>query len=481
MNLDADKLREENEKLKKQLASQSIELDHKKRELEIEAALEKVRVKVAGMQSSAGLDETSAVLFKQISELGIEVLRSSVGILDDANDAMELWVTSIGDDGSLVRVLDYVNLHVHPVFENIIPARKEKKPFAVTILEGPQVKAYYEDVGNYLHITRPKKIRTKEYYYAFFFREGSINVVTDHALSDNECHIMVRFAFAFGLVYTRFLELQKAEANLAALKATQSHLIQTEKMASLGELTAGIAHEIQNPLNFVRNFSEVNNELLEELVTALKAGNQEEALSLAEDILVNEKKLVHHGKRADNIVKSMLLHSRPSSATREPTNINALAEEYLQLSFQALRNKNKSFSVTYQTDYDPAMGKVIVNGQDMGRVILNLLTNAFHALTERGKKEEKGYTPVVQISTRRMDETVMISVKDNGTGIPEHIVSKIFQPFFTTKEAGEGTGLGLSLAYDIITKGHGGDLQVNTKEGEGTEFIITLPAGLFQS
>ena len=168
MNLDADKLREENEKLKKQLASQSIELDHKKRELEIEAALEKVRVKVAGMQSSAGLDETSAVLFKQISELGIEVLRSSVGILDDANDAMELWVTSIGEDGSLVRVLDYVNLHVHPVFENIIPARKEQKPFAVTILEGPQVKAYYEDVGNYLHITRPKKIRTKEYYYAFF-------------------------------------------------------------------------------------------------------------------------------------------------------------------------------------------------------------------------------------------------------------------------------------------------------------------------
>ena len=271
-------------------------------------------------------------------------------------------------------------------------------------------------------------------------------------------------------------ELEKA---LVDLKATQAQLIQSEKLASLGELTAGIAHEIQNPLNFVNNFSEVNTELVDELQQAIDEGKITEARELANDIKENEQKIVYHGKRADVIVKSMLHHSRSSSGIKEPTDINELADEYLRLAYHGLRAKDKSFNALMKTDFDENIGTIDIIPQEMGRVILNLITNAFHAVAEKKKEEGDGYEPLVTITTKKISSPfgggkTEIRVTDNGNGIPEKVRDKIFQPFFTTKPTGEGTGLGLSLSYDIV-KAHGGELSVQTKEGEGAEFVITLP------
>jgi signal transduction histidine kinase len=253
-------------------------------------------------------------------------------------------------------------------------------------------------------------------------------------------------------------------------------LVQAEKMASLGELTAGIAHEIQNPLNFVNNFAEVNAELIDELETEANKGNLEEVKLLAKDIKENETKINHHGKRADAIVKNMLQHSRQSSGQKEPTDINALCDEYLRLSYHGLRAKDKSFNAEFETKFDTALAPIRVVPQDIGRVILNLINNAFYAVNERQKNEKDSeYKPRVTLTTKKQADQVVIEVADNGTGMPEQVKEKIFQPFFTTKPTGEGTGLGLSLSYDIVTKGHGGTMEVETTEGEGTEFVIMLP------
>ena len=272
------------------------------------------------------------------------------------------------------------------------------------------------------------------------------------------------------------VEKRTAELNqsLIELKSTQAQLIQAEKMASLGELTAGIAHEIQNPLNFVNNFSEVNTELIDEAEQEIIKGNIEEAKIIINDIKENEQKINHHGKRADAIVKGMLQHSRSSSGVKEPTDINALCDEYLRLSYHGLRAKDKSFNASMKTDFDNTIGAINIIPQDIGRVILNLLTNAFYVVDEKKKSGIEGYEPIVSICTKKANDKVEISVSDNGNGIPQKVLDKIFQPFFTTKPTGQGTGLGLSLSYDII-KSHGGELKVETKEGEGTNFIICIP------
>ena len=269
---------------------------------------------------------------------------------------------------------------------------------------------------------------------------------------------------------------EELESTLTKLKTTQNQLVQSEKMASLGEMTAGIAHEIQNPLDFVNNFSEVNAELINELKTELEAGNKQEVLEIVRDIKENKKKINYHGKRADAIVKSMLQHSRAGSGKKELTDINALADEYVRLSYHGLRAKDKSFNAKFETDFDNSVGQVNVIPQEIGRVLLNLINNAFYAVSEKERQGNGGYEPTVWISTRRKEDKVEIKVKDNGNGIPHRVLDKIFQPFFTTKPPGQGTGLGLSLSYDIITKAHGGEFSVETKEGEGTEFTISLPA-----
>jgi signal transduction histidine kinase len=245
-------------------------------------------------------------------------------------------------------------------------------------------------------------------------------------------------------------------------------------MASLGELTAGIAHEIQNPLNFVNNFSDVNAELIEELKNELQTDNKQEALAIADDIKENEQKINHHGKRADAIVKGMLQHSRADSGKKELTDINVLADEYLRLSYHGLRAKDKDFNADFSTDFDKTIDKIEVVPQDMGRVLLNLYNNAFYAVSVKKAQLNGTYEPTVEVSTHKSDDKIEIHVKDNGTGIASKAVDKIFQPFFTTKPTGQGTGLGLSLSYDII-KAHGGELKVETKEGEGSDFTIQLP------
>jgi len=286
------------------------------------------------------------------------------------------------------------------------------------------------------------------------------------------------------------LQKQKLEQAMAELEATQAQLIQREKMASLGELTAGIAHEIQNPLNFVKNFSEVSTELVEELNEELAEGNLDSINSIATAIKENLNTITYHSNRADSIIKGMMLHSRTSTGIKEPTDINALADEYLRLSYHGLRAKDKSFNATMHTNYDKSIGEIKIISQDIGRVMLNLFNNAFYSTNEKYRQvvstslpNSKVFEPTVWVSTKKIvpplgdrggGGSVEISVRDNGMGIPLKIKEKILQPFFTTKPAGQGTGLGLSLSYDII-KAHGGELLVETKEGEFAEFKILLP------
>ncbi len=264
------------------------------------------------------------------------------------------------------------------------------------------------------------------------------------------------------------------QKSLQELKATQSQLIQSEKMASLGELTAGIAHEIQNPLNFVNNFSEVSKELLEEMLEEIHNGDMEEVNAIAQDVIQNLEKINHHGKRADGIVKGMLQHSRTSSGAKELTDINVLVDEYLRLAYHGLRAKDKSFNAALESNFDNSIKHINITPQDIGRVVLNLITNAFYAVNEKKKMHLKDYEPKVYVETKKIKNLVEIRVSDNGNGIPKKILDKIFQPFFTTKPTGQGTGLGLSLSYDII-KSHDGDIKANTIENEGSTFIITLP------
>jgi signal transduction histidine kinase len=284
---------------------------------------------------------------------------------------------------------------------------------------------------------------------------------------------------------------EELEMTLKELQSTQKQLIQSEKMASLGELTAGIAHEIQNPLNFVNNFSEVSKEMLEELNAERikpKAERDEQLENeILNDISQNLEKINHHGKRAGDIVKGMLEHSRSSTGVKEPTDINALADEYFRLSYHGLRAKDKDFNALLKTDFDESIGKINIIPQDIGRVLLNLYNNAFYAVNEQKsqnlisdakevtpfEKVSPLYEPTVSVTTKKSGNSVVITVSDNGNGIPKKIVDKIFQPFFTTKPTGQGTGLGLSLSYDIV-KAHGGEIKVETAEGKGTEFIIQL-------
>ena len=337
---------------------------------------------------------------------------------------------------------------------------------------------FYQQQGNYeealknlnLHITLEKE------FHKNTINQKVLNLEISHKAEESrkEAEAMKQRNQELTDLNTAIEEQKrKLETALADLKAAQAQLVQSEKMASLGELTAGIAHEIQNPLNFVNNFSDINKELLIELNDEIDKGNLSEVRSIAKDVIDNEEKINHHGKRADAIVKGMLQHSRTTTGVKEPTDINALADEYLRLAYHGLRAKDKNFNATLHTDFDETIGRINIIPQDIGRVILNLITNAFYAVTEKKKQLGEAYEPVVSVSTRKIANKMEIKVKDNGIGVPQKVLDKIFQPFFTTKPTGQGTGLGLSLSYDIV-KAHGGELKVETKEGEGSEFIILL-------
>jgi len=342
---------------------------------------------------------------------------------------------------------------------------------------------YVRDYGKYVkQLSQPIAGETPEsiLYLPLWNKDRVIGVISAQSFSKN-AYSDYQISILRNLATYSAIALENADAYrhlatlLDELRSAQDRLVTQSKLAALGELTAGIAHEIQNPLNFVNNFSEINKELIGEMKEEIISGNVNEVRSIANNIENNEDKIIFHGKRADTIVKSMLQHSRGTSGVKQLTDINELCDEFFRLSYHGLRAKDKSFNATMKTDFDSSLEKINVVPQDIGRVVLNLISNAFYGITERKKQGEPGYEPTVWLNTRRINGQVEISVRDNGTGIPQKVLDKIYQPFFTTKPAGEGTGLGLSLAYDIVTKVHGGELKVETKEGEGSTFIIKLP------
>ena len=460
------------------------------RESQIEAALERVRSRTMGMQRSEELGEVATVLFKELNQLVDNLWTCGFVLCEKDREEDEWWLS---DQNGFIPAFYLPNVG-DDAHANIYNAWKNGADYHTEQLEGEPLQKHYEWLMN---IPVAKKIfddmrasgneiPTWQKLHCAFFKTGYLVIITQVPCPEED--IFKRFAQVFDLTYTRFLDLQlkeeqavklaeekeRLEVTLSDLRATQTQLIQSEKMASLGELTAGIAHEIQNPLNFVNNFSEVSKELIEEMLEEMEKGDVEEVKALAKDIIQNLDKIHHHGQRADGIVKGMLQHSRTSSGEKEPTDLNVLADEYLRLAYHGLRAKDKSFNATLETHFDESIGKVNVLTQDMGRVILNLITNAFYVVQKKKEQQPEGYKPTVTVSTRKEGNKVQITVKDNGNGIPDAIKEKIFQPFFTTKPTGQGTGLGLSMSYDIITKGHGGELTVETKQGEGSVFIISI-------
>jgi signal transduction histidine kinase len=527
------------------------------REAQIETALERVRSRTLAMQKSGELAETAAVLFKQLILLGIEPNRLYITVIKDERGEAEFWITD--EDGSRVSSAYTTNLNDNITLRKMYEGWKQQSRSLIIDMQGKELEDYFSHLAGLDVPFRAGLMQKRRIQQLAYFSKGFIGMASPVEQPEETLLLLERFALVFNLTFTRFNDLQlaeahalqaekdlvaikeakqKAEETLNELQATQKQLIQSEKMASLGELTAGIAHEIQNPLNFVNNFSEVSNELLEEMKHELETGNRQQATEIANDVKQNLEKIIHHGKRADAIVKGMLQHSRTSSGQKEMTDINVLADEYLRLAYHGLRAKDKTFNAKFETILDPSIEKINVVPQDIGRVILNLINNAFYAVSEKRaaisdqraassekreaisdqrsaisekretssdqrsaiseKREEisdqrsassekreaisdqrsassENYEPTVTVSTKKMNGKVEIKVKDNGNGIPQKVLDKIFQPFFTTKPTGEGTGLGLSLSYDIITKGHGGELKVETKEGEGSEFTIQLP------
>jgi signal transduction histidine kinase len=461
----------------------------------VEAALERVRSRAMAMQEPEELKDVAQILRTEMGLLGFEELETcSIYILDKKVATAECWYAIKNSDKNRELVADHISMDFTATWvgKQMLEFHDSKAETRSIVMKGDKRKewiTYCMAQSKVLKDVYSDTIPDRTYHLQKF-SHGAIGAASAGDISAESWALLKRSASVFSLAYARFKDLtqaridlkqlkkakKRAEEALSELQQTQTQLIQSEKMASLGELTAGIAHEIQNPLNFVNNFSEVSKELLEEMQEEIENGDFEEVKAIMEDVIQNLEKINHHGKRADGIVKGMLQHSRSSTGTKEPTDINALADEYLRLAYHGLRAKDKSFNATLETDFDDSIGTINVLPQDIGRVILNLITNAFYVSNERKlASNDPSFKPTVTVATKKLNNRVQISVMDNGNGIPKEIVDKIFQPFFTTKPTGQGTGLGLSMSYDIVTKGHGGALKVKTKVGEGTTFIIELP------
>jgi signal transduction histidine kinase len=446
------------------------------------AALDRIRADIASMRTVSDLDRITPLIWNELTILGLPFIRCGVFLMDESQKLIHTFLST--PDGKAIGAFHMP--YDTPVLQNVLLHWRDNEryidhwddeifvQFANALLQQGAISS----PDQYL-----KTLPTGGVHLHFLpFLQGMLYVGNTSRLSEEQINLVHAVAEAFSTAYARYEDFNRLEAakeqiekTLDDLKQTQQQLVQSEKMASLGELTAGIAHEIQNPLNFVNNFSEVSNELLDEMKQELATGNGQSAMEIVEDVKQNLEKILHHGKRADAIVKGMLQHSRTSTGQKELTDINALADEYLRLAYHGLRAKDKSFNAKFEIDLDTSIEKISVVPQEIGRVILNLINNAFYTVSEKKRQLNGTYEPTVVISTRKLDDKVEVKVKDNGNGIPQKVMEKIFQPFFTTKPTGQGTGLGLSLSYDIITKGHGGELRVATKEGEGSEFIIQLP------
>ena len=455
-----------------------------------QASLDRVRAEIASMRATKDLERITPLIWKELTALGVPFFRCGIFILNEQEQMVHAYLSTPSGDSLAALHFGFDETDVGLIAPAIKYWRKQK--------------AYNEEwnkerfIKNMELFMKRGDISSPEKYQAgdkppeklalqlVPFKQGMLYVGNSEVLISEHVNLMQELADTFSVAYSRyedFTQLEQAkhqiEKALAELKSTQTQLIHSEKMASLGELTAGIAHEIQNPLNFVNNFSEVSNDLIEELKEekAKPADKREEELEeeLLNDLIENLEKIHHHGQRASSIVRGMLEHSRTGKQEKEATDLNVLADEYLRLAYHGLRAKDKSFNAEFKTVLDEKLPKVHVIGQDIGRVLLNLINNAFYACVEQKKNIDGEYKPQVIVSTQLNDKTAEIVIQDNGKGIPKDVVDKIFQPFFTTKPTGQGTGLGLSLSYDIITKGHNGYLEVETEEGLGTRFIIRLP------
>ena len=461
------------------------------REALTETALEKVRSRTMAMQHSDELPEAANNLFLQVQGLGIPAWSAGYCIWEDKDKKMASC--NMSSEGEIQKAFSLPTIGEGYDFYSPL---KKGKDFYVAELGGKDLVKHYDFmktlpiIGEVLVEFAKKGISlpTFQVWHIVFFTNGYLMFITYEPVED-QWGVFKRFGKVFEQTYTRFLDLKlkedqatkltaekiRLEKTLKDLQATQAQLIQSEKMASLGELTAGIAHEIQNPLNFVNNFSELSEEMIEELAAEIKDNSDEIVIEIMTDLKQNLHKIANHGKRASSIVKGMLDHSRTSSGKKNLTDINALSDEFLRLSYHGLRAKDKTFNADFKSDLDLTIPKIEIVSQDIGRVILNLINNAFYAVNKRGKKTNEAYKPMVTLITKKVKNSIVITVKDNGIGISKDNINKIFQPFFTTKPTGQGTGLGLSLAYDIITKGHGGALTVSSEKGEFTKFTIVLP------
>jgi signal transduction histidine kinase/uncharacterized glyoxalase superfamily protein PhnB len=453
-----------------------------------QSSLDRVRGEIASMRSTKDLERITPLVWEELTALGVPFFRCGIFIIREEEKMVHAYLSTPTGDALAALHIGFDEKDIGLIKPSIDNWRKQE-----VYSEEWDQQQFIENMQRFLkrgHIESQEKYQAgdkppeKLVLQLVPFKQGMLYAGNSEPMTEEHIELMKDLATAFSIAYSRyedFVQLEKAkqrvENTLGELKSTQTQLVHSEKMASLGELTAGIAHEIQNPLNFVNNFSDINKELAEELMEEIKNGNAEEAKAIIADIIGNEEKIHHHGKRAEEIVRSMLLHSRGSSGEKELTDINALADEYLRLSFHGMRAKDKSFNADFKLELEEGLPKLKVVQQDIGRVLLNLINNAFYATNEKRKTLENGrdYKPTVILTTRKDKDLIEISLKDNGSGIPKNVLDKIFQPFFSTKPTGQGTGLGLSLSFDIITKGHGGTIDVKSKVGKGTEFIIKLP------
>jgi PAS domain S-box-containing protein len=459
-----------------------------------QASLDRVRGEIASMRTKEDLNRITPLIWKELTALNIPFTRCGVFIMDEVSESIQIYLsTTEGRSLSTFKM----SFNEERIASGTVRSWKNNEIYRES-WNKTQYVSFMQNLIKEGKVDKPKSFQgasapPKSLYLNFIpFKQGMLYVGNISPLSDNELEPVNSLAQAFSIAYLRYEDFNQLEKTknqvehaLAELKATQSQLIQSEKMASLGELTAGIAHEIQNPLNFVNNFSELSIDLLNEMDEEMEKGNLNEVAEIKYNIKQNLTKISQHGRRASSIVKGMLEHSKNSTNQKELTNINTLADEYLRLSYHGLRAKDKSFKSDFKLQLDENLPKINVIPQDIGRVLLNLINNAFYAAAlppkEGFKYPEYVHKPMVIVKTSLIPFSggggglVSISVFDNGPGVPESIKEKIFQPFFTTKPAGQGIGLGLSISYDIITKGHNGELIVNTIEGEGTEFKILIP------
>jgi signal transduction histidine kinase len=450
-----------------------------------QAALDRVRGEIASMRTSDDLNRITPLIWRELKTLEVPFIRCGVFIVDEDKENVQVYLTT--PDGKSLGVLN-LSFDANELTSKTVEYWRQKliykehwnKEEFINWTKSMMELGQVQNAETYQGSTVPPE---SLYLHFVPFPQGMLYVGDVSPLDDDKLALVKTLAEAFSIAYARYEDFKnieeaknKIEITLKELKSAQTQLIHSEKMASLGELTAGIAHEIKNPLNFVNNFSDLSRELIDELKDELQKNNNEEVLIILEDLKQNLDKINQHGKRADSIVKGMLLHSRGTSGEKTSTDINDLLEQYVNLAYHGMRAQNTEFNISIDRDYDKTLEKINVIPQDLSRAFLNIINNACYAAYDKKKKSiDNNFSPTLKVSTKNLNDKVEIRIGDNGNGIPANIIDKIFQPFFTTKPTGEGTGLGLSLSYDIVTKVHGGEIKLESEEGKYTEFIIELP------